>query len=67
MGRQGEGNQALPAGMILALAAVRGPSRPLSPAELAEFNTLRAREMARAEARRCGQYPQAPLPLDGAA
>lgn len=57
----------MPAGMALALEALRGPSRPLSPAEQTEFNTLRAREMARAEARRCGQYPQAPLPLDGAA
>lgn len=40
---------------------------PLSPDELAEFNTLRAREMQRAEARRSGQSPQADLPLDEAA
>ena len=34
----------------------------LSPDELATFNTLRAREMARAEARRQPPQPQLDLP-----
>lgn len=67
MAATGEGSKVLPAGMLRALAAVYGPSRPLSPAEQAEFDTLRAREMARAEARRRGSTTQAPLPLDEAA
>ena len=50
-----------PAATKLALAALyRGP---MSADELAEYNTLRAREMARAEARRAGVTPQAVLPL----
>lgn len=63
----GETAKALPRGMLLALQALHGPSAPLSLAEQAEFDTARAREMARAEARRCGQTPQAPLPLGEAA
>lgn len=52
-----------PAATKLALAALyRGP---MSADELSEYNTLRAREMARAEARRAGVTPQAVLPLDG--
>lgn len=40
---------------------------PLRHEELIDFNTQRAREMERAEARRRGQSPQAPLPLHEAA
>lgn len=40
---------------------------PLSPEELAEFKSDVARQQARDGARRSGQSPQAPLPLDEAA
>lgn len=50
-------------GVQAALKALYAP--PMSPDELAHYNSLRAAEMARAEARR-EQVPQADL-LDSAA
>lgn len=50
----------LPDGMQKALAALHGPSAPMTNTERAEFDAARQREMARAEARR-NQTPQADL------
>lgn len=49
-----------PDGMCRALAALYSGA-PLTPAELAQYNTQRAAEMARAEARRL-PTPQLDLP-----
>lgn len=38
--------------LIEAFACLYRPTPPMTPEELAEFDTLRAREMARAQARR---------------
>ncbi|GAB3388243.1 hypothetical protein GCM10027432_24360 [Lysobacter fragariae] len=54
-------------GRLAACKALADRCEPLSPEELAQFNTARAREMQRAEARRRGQSPQVPLPLEEAA
>jgi hypothetical protein len=54
----------LPQGMIEALIALHGPNRPLTDIESARYNSARAAEMARAEARR-QLSPQ--LDLDAAA
>ncbi len=51
-------------GLRDALIALHGPNRPLSTAELARYNSARAAEMARAEARR---QPSPQLDLDEAA
>jgi hypothetical protein len=50
--------------MIEALIALHGPNRPLTGTELARYNSARAAEMARAEARR---QPSPQLDLDAAA
>ena len=48
------------AGFLMAKAAADGLFPPMSPAERAEFNSLRAAEMARAEQRR-NRQPQLEL------
>jgi len=55
---------AMSTGEQIALAAVRGELGPLSPDELAAYNSARAREMAIANARR---EPSPQLDLDAAA
>lgn len=52
---------------IAAAKALAERGEPHTPESLAEYNTARAREMARAEARRQAPTPQAALPLDKAA
>lgn len=54
-----------PDGMLRAYTALYGPHVPMTAAELEQYAALKAREMARAEARRAGVTPQAVLPLDG--
>lgn len=54
----------IPEGLRQAQAALRGPPRPMTAAERAEFEALKAREMAKAEALR-DRSPQ--IPLDFAA
>ena len=48
-------------GIAAAMAALYGRHRPLSPAELAVFQSLRAKELAKAEARGRQAPPQLEL------
>lgn len=53
----------VPDGLKQAMDALSGPCDPPTAAGIAEHNTLVAREMARATARRMGYSPQPELPL----